>query len=287
MTPRSPLAIGLITVVVPLALVLSAASVLAAPQTRQYVLPGSAVFPEGIAFEESTGDFFVSSTTDGTIFRADVADETAHEFLAGGGDGRTTAIGVAVDGSGRLFIAGGGTGTAWVYDSTSGDLLGRFTTPAGATFLNDIAIDRSGDAYVTDSLRPIIWRITAATITADLTALESDDQRRDGQLARQGIQTSQFPTATFKLTAPIDLGSVPADGKEMQVTATGQLTLHGETKDVQIPLKARLSGSTIAISGSLPIVFADYGIQKPNSFMVLSIADEGTMELQLFFTKAA
>jgi sugar lactone lactonase YvrE len=166
MTRRSPLAIGLITVVVPLALVLSAASVSAAPQTRQYVLPGSAVFPEGIAFEESTGDFFVSSTTDGTIFRANVADETAREFLAGGGDGRTTAIGVAVDGSGRLFVAGGGTGTVWVYDSTSGDLLGRFTTPAGATFLNDIAIDRSGDAYVTDSLRPIIWRITAEAVAA-------------------------------------------------------------------------------------------------------------------------
>jgi sugar lactone lactonase YvrE len=166
MTRRSPLAIGHITVVVPLALVLSAASVLAAPQTKQYVLPGSAVFPEGIAFEESTGDFFVSSTTDGTIFRANVADETAHVFLAGGGDGRTTAIGVAVDGSGRLFVAGGGTGTVWVYDSTSGDLLGRFTTPAGATFLNDIAIDRSGDAYVTDSLRPIIWRITAEAVAA-------------------------------------------------------------------------------------------------------------------------
>jgi sugar lactone lactonase YvrE len=166
MTRRSPLAIGLITVVVPLALVLSAASVSAAPQTRQYVLPGSAVFPEGIAFEESTGDFFVSSTTDGTIFRANVADETAREFLAGGGDGRTTAIGVAVDGSGRLFVAGGGTGTVWVYESTSGDLLGRFTTPAGATFLNDIAIDRSGDAYVTDSLRPIIWRITAEAVAA-------------------------------------------------------------------------------------------------------------------------
>jgi polyisoprenoid-binding protein YceI len=129
-------------------------------------------------------------------------------------------------------------------------------------------------------------QVTAATITADLTTLQSDDQRRDGQLARQGIQTSQFPTATFKLTSPIELGSVPADGKEIQVTASGQLTLHGQTKDVQIPLKARLSGSTIAISGSLPIAFADYGIQKPNSFMVLSIADEGTMELQLFFTRA-
>jgi len=53
-----------------------------------------------------------------------------------------------------------------------------------------------------------------------------------------------------------------------------------------VPLSARLSGGVIAVTGSLPIVFADYGIQKPSSFIVLSIADQGTMELQLMFTKA-
>ena len=129
-------------------------------------------------------------------------------------------------------------------------------------------------------------QVTAATIEADLTALSSDDQRRDGQLRQRGIQTSQFPTATFKLTSPIDLGSVPADGQEVKVTASGQLTLHGVTKDVQIPLTAKLSGSVIAVTGSLPITFADYGVQAPTSFAVVSIDDHGTMELQLFFTKS-
>ena len=58
------------------------------------------------------------------------------------------------------------------------------------------------------------------------------------------------------------------------------------TKDVKIALKAKLSGSTIVVTGSLPIVFADYSIQKPDSFKVLSIDDNGIMELQLFFTHA-
>ena len=80
--------------------------------------------------------------------------------------------------------------------------------------------------------------------------------------------------------------SVPADRTEISVTATGTLTLHGQTKDVKIPLKAKLSGNTIVVTGSLEIAFADYGITKPNSFAVLSIADTGTLELQLFFTKA-
>jgi polyisoprenoid-binding protein YceI len=67
-------------------------------------------------------------------------------------------------------------------------------------------------------------------------------------------------------------------------TATGTLTLHGVTRDVEVPLTATLSGGSIVVQGSLPITFADYGIEKPNSFAVLSVEDHGTMELQLFFT---
>ena len=139
---------------------------------------------------------------------------------------------------------------------------------------------------VSGSLTIAGTKVTATTIEADLTGLKSDDNRRDGQLAHQGIETSTYPTATFTLSTPIELGLVPADGTEISVTAAGKLTLHGQTKDVQIPLKAKLAGSTIAVTGSLEIAFADYGISKPNSFAVLSIADTGTLELQLFFTKA-
>jgi polyisoprenoid-binding protein YceI len=139
---------------------------------------------------------------------------------------------------------------------------------------------------VSGSLTIAGTKVTAVTIQADLTGLTSDDNRRDGQLSHQGLETSTYPTATFSLTSPIDLGSVPADGAEVSVSATGKLTLHGQTKDVQIPLKAKLSGNTIVVTGSLEITFADYGISKPNSFAVLSIADTGALELQLFFTKA-
>ena len=128
--------------------------------------------------------------------------------------------------------------------------------------------------------------VTAAEITADLTQLKSDDDRRDGQLRRQGIETGTFPNATFTLTKPIDLGSIPADGTSVSVTATGDFTLHGVTKSVEIPLQAKLSGSTIVVTGSLPIAFSDYGIEAPNSFVVVSIEDHGIMELQLLFTHA-
>ena len=126
--------------------------------------------------------------------------------------------------------------------------------------------------------------VTAASVTADLTGLTSDSAGRDGQLSRQGLQTATYPTATFVLGQPVDLGSLPPDGQVVTATATGQLTLHGQTRTVQVPLQVKRSGGVIAIAGSLPITFADYGIQPPTSFAVLSVAGNGTMELQLLFT---
>ena len=79
---------------------------------------------------------------------------------------------------------------------------------------------------------------------------------------------------------------MPADGQTISVTATGELTLHGVTKTVQVPIEARLSGDVVTVAGSIAIAFADYGIDPPSSFIVLSVEDHGTMEFQLHFRKA-
>lgn len=123
-------------------------------------------------------------------------------------------------------------------------------------------------------------------MTADLTALTSDQDQRDNQLRRQAIETDKFPTATFKTIKPIDLGTLPAEGALVSVNATGAFSLHGVTHTVTIPLKATRQGGIIAVTGSLPIVFSDYSVQKPTSFSILSIDDHGTMELHLLFTHA-
>jgi polyisoprenoid-binding protein YceI len=187
-------------------------------------------------------------------------------------------------------LSGGVDGT-WNVDTSLGSFsdfsdsfVGYRVQEQLANIGGNTAVGRTPD--VSGSLTIAGTKVTAVTVEANLTTLKSDDTRRDGQLSHQGIETSTFPNATFTLTSPLDLGSVPADGVEIDVTASGQLTLHGQTTDVQIPLKAKLSGSTIVVTGSLDIAFADYGISKPNSFAVLSIADTGTLELHLLFTKA-
>jgi polyisoprenoid-binding protein YceI len=189
-------------------------------------------------------------------------------------------------------VAAGDVSGTWNVDTTIGSFAANTSSFVGYRVQEELAGVGANTAVgrtpnVTGSLTIAGTKVTAATITADLTTLKSDDNQRDGQLRRQGIETGTYPNATFTLTAPIDLGSVPAEDQEIQVTASGQLNLHGQTKDVQVPMRARLSSGVITLSGSIPIVFADYGIQKPNSFKVLTIADQGTMEFQIFFSRAA
>ena len=146
------------------------------------------------------------------------------------------------------------------------------------------AVGRTPD--VTGSLTVDGTTITAADFTADLSTLQSDEERRDGQLRQQALETALFPTATFVLTQPIELAEAPADGSTFEVTAVGDLTLHGVTNSVEIPLQAQVSGDVVTIVGSLPIVFADYGMDSPRSMIVLSVEDNGVMELQLQLTRA-
>jgi len=128
-------------------------------------------------------------------------------------------------------------------------------------------------------------QVTVVDISADMTQLKSDKAPRDGQIKTRGIETNSFPTATFKLTQPITLPGTPEKGKQIEVTATGELTLHGVTKTVEIPLKAVWNGGTITVAGGAKVAFSDFDIEPPTNAIV-SVDDNGEFELQLTFVPA-
>ena len=70
------------------------------------------------------------------------------------------------------------------------------------------------------------------------------------------------------------------------MTLTGDLTLHGVTRSVTIPAQAQLVSGTVQVAGSITFPLADYDIVAPNvGGFIISIADEGTLEFQVNFTK--
>ncbi|MDV6374197.1 SMP-30/gluconolactonase/LRE family protein [Deinococcus arenicola] len=144
-----------------LTVTLAACGVLGLPPggVTSYTLPGNAVFPEGIAHLAGSQDFYVGSTTNGTIYKGTLGKKEMTEFLPANAE-RTTAIGMKIDAQNRLYVSGGGTGKMFVYDTVSKSLLKSFDTPVtSATFINDVTLTPDA-AYFTDSQRPVLFRIS-------------------------------------------------------------------------------------------------------------------------------
>lgn len=180
----------------------------------------------------------------------------------------------------------------WTVDTTIGSFGDFSSTFVGYRVDETFADNRANTAVgrtpaVSGSLVLSGASITSVEIIADMTRLLSDDDRRDGRLRDQAIETERFPESTFRLSGPIDLGVAPADGETIDATATGELTLHGVTRTVTIPVEARLAGDVATVTGSIEVLFADYDIERPTSFLVLSIEDHGIMEFQLHFRRSA
>ena len=114
--------------------------------------------PEGIA-AGSGNQLFVGSIPSGAVIRVD-ARTGRSRVVVPGRRGRA-ATGVEVRGR-RLYVAGAGTGRAWVYNARTGRQVKAFQlAPSGQdTFVNDVVVTSRG-AYFTDSRRNVLYVVPA------------------------------------------------------------------------------------------------------------------------------
>jgi sugar lactone lactonase YvrE len=118
--------------------------------------------PEGVAFDKRTRAFFVSITADGAIYRGTLGSDTVSPFIPG--EAGRNAVGIKVR-RGRLYVAGGPSGSITVYDLATKQVVAQFETGADG-FLNDLVVTDRGDVFVTDSVRPVLWHVTAKQVRA-------------------------------------------------------------------------------------------------------------------------
>jgi sugar lactone lactonase YvrE len=151
-------------------------------------VPQAALSPEGIQWDEANQRFLVSSRTRGRL--GTVKDDSTYAQLAD--DPRLiSTIGLNLDAPRNRVLAAvsdagantSRTSTATqrklaavaVFNATTGALqsyvdLGALRPAYAQHFANDIAVDGQGNAYVTDSFAPVIYKIDAqgtATVLLD------------------------------------------------------------------------------------------------------------------------
>jgi len=127
---------------------------------------------------------------------------------------------------------------------------------------------------------------TVVDVEVQIDSITSDSALRDGRFVGSIMNADEFPTATFQLTEPIDFGSIPTGDEQVTATATGELTLRGVTNPVTFEVTAQTTDGRIGVLGSIPVVFADYGIDNP-SFGQVRTEDDGLVEFVLVFERAA
>jgi sugar lactone lactonase YvrE len=209
-----------------------AAPAAAAPAAEVIVLPG-ATSAEGIA-AGGGATFYAGDLFAGDIFRGNVQRGTAELFIDAP-DGRM-AVGMAADlAHGLLFVAGGFTGQAYVYDTRSGATVATYQFAAPATSLiNDVALTNDG-AWFTDSFQPRLYFVP---------------------VSRAGVPGSTFRTLALSGPAaaisPIS-GAVNLNG--IQATANGKTLIMAHSANAQLDTVDPTTGASATIAGvSVPNV---------------------------------
>lgn len=183
--------------------------------------------PEGIAI--GTGStFYVGSLTGGDVYRGDL--RTGRGAVLVDVSGRA-AVGMRVDEPRhRLFVAGGASGHAYVYDTRTGSQLADLTLTRSTTRLVNDVVLTSRAAYFTDTLAPRIYEVPIAadgSLGTPRTITVTGPASATGALGLNGIEAPWHGRTL--IVNHTHLGSLftvdPGTGASRRITLTsGALT---------------------------------------------------------------
>jgi sugar lactone lactonase YvrE len=204
------------------------ASSSAGAASRPTVIPLPDGFqPEGIATTEEGSRFFAGSLANGAIFKGSLRTGEG-EVLVAGEEGRV-AVGLKVR-RGLIWVAGGPTGQAYVFDAHTGEEVATLELTTGSTFVNDVVVTH-GAAWFTDSFNQQLYKVPiqgddfgpaeTVALTGDISFVAGEFNVNGIDSARRGGKLIVVQSNTGKLfevdshtgeTTEIDLGgeSVPS-----------------------------------------------------------------------------
>ena len=170
----------------------------------------------------------------------------------------------------------------WTVSSASKATASVREQLVGVSLPSDAVLVATGAAGAF-TLNPDLTFSSDSKITFDLTTLTSDSRDRDNFIKQDTLQTRQFPTATFVPTKASGISALPASGT-FTFKLTGNLTIHGKTKEVTFDVSATRTGGELKATATLnpTIKFGDFGMSAPSvPFRVVSVVDEIRLVVEL------
>ena len=198
---------------------------------------------------------------------------------------------LGLSGTATPSVAGGSAGSS---PGTDAPLAGTWAVVTGSRAgyrvnevlagQNNVAVGRTSSVAGQLTIRSTT--VTAGAFTVKMATIHSDQSQRDAQFDGRIMDVATYPTGTFTLTRSISLAPVPATGQIRTYHATGNLTLHGHTRQVTFGLSAQRTATQIRVSGSIPVTFADWDIPNPSFAGFVTTDNHGVLEFLLVFRRA-
>jgi polyisoprenoid-binding protein YceI len=104
--------------------------------------------------------------------------------------------------------------------------------------------------------------VSMSPIVIDMTGLATDDNRRTQTLHRSILQTGTYPTAEFVATGFSGLPASVTIGQPFDFQITGDLTIHGTTKQVTFDATVTpVSETRLEGTASYSTTYQEFGVQ--------------------------
>lgn len=161
------------------------------------------------------------------------------------------------------------------------DALAKLGINAGKVHVVGTTENVQGQIQV--DLQNLAAPLGETTITADLSALKSDQENRDRWLQENGggPQFVRFPQASFTATTMAGLPGSYSEGEEVQFQLNGELIVREATIPLVFDVTAVVAGDTLTGTAETRLLLSDLGIEPPNFARTLSVADEFGIRVNL------
>lgn len=144
----------------------------------------------------------------------------------------------------------------------------RFDAEAGLHTFTGTASKLSGRVRLPT---PFLSARAEACVEIDAASLTTGIGMRDERMRKNHLDIDRFPSIVFAMNGVNQIE--PLGGGRYGATLHGVLTLHGVTRPLAVPSRARLSSTLIEIEGTTPLRLSAFQIPIP-SFLFISMKDE-------------
>jgi polyisoprenoid-binding protein YceI len=124
--------------------------------------------------------------------------------------------------------------------------------------------------------------IASFSVTMSVYSIKSTEGATMDNNTYKALKASQYPEIKYVLAAPAN--SINIESGVYTLSAKGNITIAGVTKEVQINVKIHEEGGKMVCEGTQKIMMTDYGVTPPVAMLgMLKTGNEITISYKLVF----